>query len=109
VAAAKVYDKLQSILGSFNTLVQAANDDKTGAFVFIPCSTLFQGVSTMVLTSNQTTFVNASGLSSLSGHGTSPNLTVKGLPFFEQQAQTINGVTVPAGTLVILAKQVHQL
>jgi hypothetical protein len=109
VAAAKVYDKLQSILGSFNTLVQAANDDKTGAFVFTPCSTLFQGVPTMVLTSNQTTFVNASGLSSLSGHGSPPNLTVKGLPFFEQQAQTINGVPVPAGTLVILAKQVHQL
>jgi len=109
VAAAKVYDKLQSILGSFNTLVQAANDDKTGAFVFTPCSTLFQGVPTMVLTSNQTTFVNASGLSSLGGHGSSPNLTVKGLPFFEQQAQTINGVPVPAGTLVILAKQVHQL
>jgi len=109
VAAAKVYDKLQSILGSFNTLVQAANDDKTGAFVFTPCSTLFQGVPTMVLTSNQTTFVNASGLSSLGGHGSSPNLTVKGLPFFEQQAQTINGVPVPAGTLVILAKQVRQL
>jgi len=109
VTAAKVYDKLQSILGSFNTLVQAESDDKTGAFVFTPCSTIFQGVPTMVFTSNQTTFVNASGLSALSGHGTPPNITVKGLPFFEQQAQTINGVTVPAGTLVILAKQVHQL
>ena len=109
VAAAKVYDKLQSILGSFNSLVQVASDDKTGAFVFTPCSTIFQRVPTMVLTSSQTTFVNGSGLSSLSGHGTAPNLTVKGLPFFEQQAQTINGVPVPAGTLVILAKQVHQL
>jgi hypothetical protein len=109
VAAAKVYDKLQTIQGSFTSLVQVANDDKTGAFVFTPCSTLFQGTSTMVLTSNQTTFDNASGLSSLSGHGTQPSLMVKGLSFFEQQGQTINGVPVPAGTFVILAKQVHQL
>jgi hypothetical protein len=36
-------------------------------------------------------------------------LVVKGLPFFEGEGQTINGVPVPAGTLVILAKQVHQL
>jgi len=109
VAAMKVYDKLQSIQGSFNSLLQAANDDKTGAFVFTPCPTLFQGTPTLVLTSNQTTFVNVSGLSSLSGNGAQPSLLVKGLPFFEQQAQTINGVPVPAGTLVILAKQVHQL
>jgi hypothetical protein len=109
VAADKVYDKLQSIQGSFSSLVQVAKDDKTGAFVFTPCSTFFQGTSTMVLTSNQTAFVNVSGLSSLSGHGTQPSLLVKGLPFFEAQAQTINGVPVPAGTLVILAKQVHQL
>jgi hypothetical protein len=63
----------------------------------------------MVLTSNQTAFVNLSNLSSLGGPGTQPILIVKGLPFFEAQAQTINGVSVPAGTLVILAKQVHQL
>jgi hypothetical protein len=109
VAADKIYDKLQSIQGSFYSLVQVANDDKTGAFIFTPCSTLFQGTPTMVLTSTQTTFVNLSGLSSLSGHGTQPTLLVKGLPFFEAQAQTINGVPVPAGTLVIIAKQVHQL
>jgi hypothetical protein len=109
VAADKVYDKLQSIQGSFSSLVQVAKDDKTGAFAFTPCSTLFQGTPIMVLTSNQTAFVNLSGLSSLSGPGTQPTLLVKGLPFFEAQAQTINGVPVPAGTLVILAKQVHQL
>jgi hypothetical protein len=108
VAADKVYDKLQSIQGSFSSLVQVAKDDRTGAFVFTPCSTLFQGTPTMVLTSNQTAFVNLSGLSSLSGSPTQPTLIVKGLPFFETQAQTINGVPVPAGTLVILAKQVHK-
>ena len=109
VAAAKVYDKLQSIQGSFSQLVQVANDDKTGAFTFTPCPVMFQGTPTMVLTSNLTAFVNLSGLSSLPGQGGNPTLLVKGLPFFEVQAQTINGVPVPADTLVILAKQVHQL
>ncbi len=109
VTAYKVYDKLQSIQGSFSSFVQVANDDKTGAFAFNPCSTLFQGTPTMVLTSNQTVFLNLTGLSALSAPGTQPTLIVQGLPFFETQAQTINGVLVPAGTFVILAKQVHQL
>jgi hypothetical protein len=109
VTAYKVYDKLQSIQGSFSSLVQVAGDDKTGAFTFSPCPIMFQGTPTMVLTNNQTVFVNLTGLSSLTGQGGTPTLLVKGLPFFEVQAQTINGVPVPAGTLVILAKQVHQL
>jgi len=109
VTAFKVYDKLQSIQGSFSSLVQVARDDKTGAFTFSPCPTMFQGTPAMVLTTNQTSFVNLSGLSSLSGQAGLPTLLVKGLPFFEQQAQTIYGVPVPAGTLVILAKQVHRL
>ena len=109
VTAYKVYDKLQSIQGSFSSLVQVAGDDKTGGFTFSPCPIMFQGTPTMVLTNNQTVFVNLAGLSSLTGQGATPTLLVKGLPFFEGQAQTINGVAVPAGTLVILAKQVHQL
>ena len=108
-AAEKVYVKLQSIQGGFTSLVQTAQDDKTGAFTFAPCSTMFQGTPTMVLTSNQTTFVNLAGLSSLSGNAVQPTLLVKGLPFYEPQAQTVYGVPVPAGTLVILAKQVHKL
>ena len=109
VAADKVYVKLQSIQGGFSSLVQVAKDNKTGAFTFSPCSTMFQGTPAMVLTSNQTAFVNLTGLSSLAGNTTQPTLMVKGLPFYEPQAQTIYGVPVPAGTLVILAKQVHQL
>ena len=109
VTAYKVYDKLQSIQGSFSSMVQAAGDDKTGAFTFSPCAVMFQGTPTMVLTNNQTVFVNLTGLSSLTGQAGNPTLLVKGLPFFEGQAQTIYGVPVPAGTLVILAKQVHQL
>ena len=110
VTAYKVYDKLQSIQGSFAALVQVAGDNKTGAFTFSPCPVMFQQTPTMVLTNNQTTFVNLNGLSSLTGGSSgSPTLLVKGLPFFEQQAQTIYGVPVSAGTLVILAKQVHAL
>jgi hypothetical protein len=70
---------------------------------------MFQGTPAMVLTNDQTVFVNLTGLSSLTGQSGKPTLLVKGLPFFEGQAQTIYGVPVPAGTLVILAKQVHQL
>jgi len=109
VTAYKVYDKLQSIQGGFGSLIQAAADDKTGAFTFSPCPVMFQGTPAMVLTNNQTTFVNLTGLSALTTQGGNPALVVKGLPFYKAQAQTIEGVAVPAGTLVILAKQVHKL
>jgi hypothetical protein len=109
VTAYKVYDKLQSIQGGFSSLIQAAGDDKTGAFSFSPCPVMFQGTPAIVLTSSQTAFVNLTGLSALTTQGGNPTLLVKGLPFYEGQAQTIEGVAVPAGTLVILAKQVHRL
>jgi hypothetical protein len=109
VTAYKVYDKLQSTQGNFAALLQVADDDKTGAFTFTPCAVMFQKTPTIVLTNSQTNFVNLSGLSSLAGGGGTPALLVKGLPFYEVQAQTIAGVPVPAGTMVILAKQVHRL
>jgi len=109
VTAYKVYDKLQSIQGSVSSLIQVAGDDKTGAFTFSPCAVMFQKTPAMVLTNNQTNFVNLTGLSALGGVGGNPTVLVKGLPFYEGQAQTINGVPVPAGTMVILAKQVHLL
>jgi hypothetical protein len=109
VTALKVYDKLQSIQGSFAALLQAANDDKTGAFTFTPCAGMFQKTPTVVVTNSQTNFVNLNGLSSLAGGGGTPTLLVKGLPFYEVQAQTIAGVPVPAGAMVILANQVHRL
>jgi len=109
VTAYKVYDKLQSIQGGFSSLIQAAGDDKTGAFSFSPCPVMFQGTPAIVLTSSQTAFVNLTGLSALTTEGGNPTLLVKGLPFYQVQAQTIQGVAVPAGTLVILAKQVHKL
>ncbi len=105
-AADAVYLKLQSHEGRFSSLVQAGSDDKTGAFDLAPCATLFQGKPMMVFTSNQTVFLNVGGLNELTAQ---PPLVVKGLLFFEAQGTTINGVTVPAGTYVLLAKQVHQI
>ena len=58
----------------------------------------------MVFTDSQTTFVNVAGLSGLLSQST---LILKGLLFFDRQGRTINGVTVPPGTLVLLASQVR--
>jgi len=104
-AADKVYLKLQTHPGNFASLVQAGSDDKTGAFTFSPCASFFQDRAMMVFTSGQTAFVNVGGLNELTPQ---PSLLLKGLLFFESQGTTINGVTVPAGTFVLLAKQVHQ-
>jgi hypothetical protein len=106
VAADKVYLKLQSMQGNFASLLQAGSDNKTGAFQLTPCCMLLQSVPIYVLTDNQTAFVNLPGLSGLN---TQTSLLVKGLPFFQPLGGTVNGVAVPPGTLVVLAKQVHQL
>jgi hypothetical protein len=66
---------------------------------------MFQGALVMVFTDSQTTFVNTAGLNSLVPQST---LILKGLLFYDRQGRTINGVTVPPGTLVLLAAQVRQ-
>ncbi|HEV2178042.1 MAG TPA: hypothetical protein VGW33_12720 [Terriglobia bacterium] len=106
VAAAKIYLKLQTHLGNFSSLLADASDDHTGAFVLAPCASLFNNAPIYVFTDSTTNFVNLSGLSALTAQ---PTLTVKGLLEFQPKATTINGVTVPAGSLVLLARQVHQL
>ena len=106
VSADSVYLKIQAHEGNFSSLVKAGSDSKTGAFWLVPCGTIFQGKRILVLTNNGTAFVNVSGLSALTPQ---PSLLIKGLLFFELQGGTINGVTVPAGTPVLLANQVRQL
>ena len=59
-----------------------------------------------VVTNNQTAFVNVTGLGGIT---TVNSLLVKGMPYYEPQAITINGVTIPAGSMVLQAKQVHVL
>jgi hypothetical protein len=105
VAADSIYLQSQAYQGNLTSLLQVGSDDKSGAFIFAPCGTMFQGASVMVFTDSQTTFVNVAGLSSLVPQST---LILKGLLFFDRQGRTINGVTVPPGTLVLLAAQVRQ-
>jgi hypothetical protein len=105
VAADKVYLRLQPVQGDFSSLIHAESDDRTGGFQFAPCSGLLQATPFIVVTDAQTEFVKAVGLSSLSP--TTP-LLVRGLSFLDVQGGTVNGVTVPAGTMVLLANHVRQ-
>jgi Domain of unknown function (DUF4382) len=106
VAAESVYLRLQTHEGNFLSLISAGSDDRTGAFWMAPCCTLLQGQRFLVLTNNQTQFLNVSGLSALTSV---PSILVKGLLFLDEQGGTVNGVTVPAHTPVFLADQVHEL
>jgi hypothetical protein len=101
-----IYLRLQSIQGAMNSMVQIGSDDETGAFILTPCCTLLQGTPIYVVTNNQTIFANVTGLGGITPVNT---LLVKGMPYYEPQAVNINGVAIPAGTLVIEAKQVHVL
>jgi hypothetical protein len=101
-----IYLKLQSMQGTMGSMLQIGSDGATGVFTLTPCCTLLNGTPLDVVTNNQTTFTNVTGLGGITPVNT---LLVRGMPFYEPQAVTINGVTIPAGTLVIQAKQVHVL
>jgi hypothetical protein len=106
IAPTAIFLKLQSMQGTLGSILQIGSDDRTGAVVLNPCCTLLQGAPIYVLTNNQTNYVNVTGLGGLAPQN---SLLVKGMPFYEPQASTINGVSIPAGTLVVQAKQVHLL
>jgi len=106
VDASAIYLKLQTVQGSFSSLVQVGKDGKTGAFLLNPCASICQGAPILVLTNNETAFINVFGLGQLTPQ---PALLVRGLPFFEDQGGMFNGVPVPPGTLVMTARQVRQL
>lgn len=110
VAANSIYPRQQGVQGTFLSLVGTpGSDDKTGAFYIAPCATILSNTNYpfMVVTDAQTSFLNTSGLSTLSP--TTP-LVVRGLLFLSLQSTTIQGTgtPVPAGTLVLLAKEVRQ-
>lgn len=106
VAASSVYPRPQSVQGTFSSLVGSpGSDDKTGAFQMAPCAGILGNHPFMVVTDAQTSFVNTSGLSTLSP---TTALLVRGLAFLDVKGSTVNGVQVPAGTMVLLAKQVRQ-
>ena len=106
VAANSVYSRLQSVQGTFSSLVGSpGSDDKTGAFHLSPCGGILGSHPVMVVTDAQTNFVNTSGLSTLSP---TTALLVRGLTFLDVAGSTVNGTPVPAGTMVLLAKEVRQ-
>jgi hypothetical protein len=59
-----------------------------------------------VVTNSQTAYVGVTGLGGITSLN---SLLVKGMPYYEANATTINGVNIPARTLVFQAKQVHVL
>lgn len=106
VAPTAIYLKLQSMQGTMTSMLQIGSDDKTGVFALNPCCALLQGVPLYVVTNNQTAYVNVPGLSGITTLNT---LLVKGMPYYEPSPVTINGVTIPGGSTVLQAKQVHAL
>ena len=106
VDAAAIYLRLQMVQGSFSSLNRVESDGKSGAFSLTPCGSLLQGTPILVITNSDTAFLNVFGLADLTPQ---PTLLVLGLPFLVPNGATINGVTVPAGALAVLAQQVHQL
>jgi hypothetical protein len=106
VAANSIYLKVQTLQGKLGSLVQFGSDGKTGAFWLTPSMTLLQPTPVLVMTNSDTVFLNVFGLSQISHQAT---LLARGLPFYQAQTGTINGVAVPAGTLVVMTRQVHQL
>jgi hypothetical protein len=111
VAAAEVDLRLQTHEGNLVALVASQPDNLTGAFTLYPCASMLQlndtsAIPIYVFTNSATTFVNTNGLTGLRQQ---PRTLVKGLLFYEPASVAINGVTVPPGTLVMLAKQVTQL
>lgn len=101
-----IFLKLQSMQGTMTSMLAVGSDDETGVFTLTPCCTLLQGVPVYVVTNNQTIYLNVTGLSAINSVGP---LLVKGMPYYEPQAVTINGVTIPAGSMVMQAQQVHAL
>ena len=101
-----IYLKMQSMQGALNSMLKIGADDATGAFILSPCCSLLNGVPIYVVTNNQTAYVNVTGLAGITSIN---SLLVKGMPYYEPKATTINGVNIPAGTMVFQAKQVHVL
>jgi hypothetical protein len=106
VEPSAIFLKLQSMQGTLNSMLQIGSDDHTGVFVFSPCCTLLQGVPIYVVTNGQTNYLNVTGLAGITSV---TSLVVKGMPYYEPSAVTINGVNIPAGSMVMQAKQVHVL
>lgn len=106
VAANSIYPRPQAVEGDFSKLLGSpGSDDKTGVFELTPCATILSGHPFVVVTDGQTDFINTFGLTTLAA--TSP-LVVRGLLYYSPSGTKINGVTIPAGTMILLASKVRQ-
>jgi hypothetical protein len=106
VTANSVYPRFQSVQGVFSSLAGTpGSDNKTGGFQMAPCGSFLSSNPFMVLTDAQTVFENTSGLSTLSP--TTPMLA-RGQMYLDLKGSSLNGVQIPAGTMVLLANKVSQ-
>ncbi len=106
VVADSISQQLQSVQGQFSALAGTpGSDNKTGGFQLVPCNGLLSNYPFMVVTDAQTDFVNTSGLSTLSP---TSSVLARGLMFFAANGTTLNGINIPAGTMVLLARSVRQ-
>ncbi len=106
VTANSVYPRFQAVQGTFSSLAGSpGSDNKTGAFQMAPCGSLLSSNPFMVVTDAQTVFENTSGLSTLSP---TTSMLARGQMYLDRNGSTINGVRIPAGTLVLLANKVRQ-
>ncbi len=106
VDASSIYLKLQAMQGGLSSRVQVGSDGRTGAFWLETSSLLLESSPIIVLTNNETVFINVFGLSEISPQAP---LLIRGLPFYQLNDGTINGISIPAGSVVFVATQVHQL
>lgn len=101
-----IFLKLQSMQGTMGSMLSIGSDDATGVFTLLPCCAILQGVPIYVVTNNQTTYVNVTGLGGIT---TVDSLLVQGMPYYEPKPMSINGVSIPAGAMILEANQVHVL
>jgi len=107
LAANVVFLRQRNVLGTFQSVLSADTDNKTGGFTMLPCGDLFGGQIITVLTFGDSRFHNLGGLSGLSA---GPVINVSGLLFYEQQNSPANQQPAwTAPTWVMQAKTVHKL
>ena len=103
LTANSVVLQVQPMLGTFEQVLAAGGDGKTGGFAMAPCSSVFGSVSIPVLTSAQTDFKGMNGLNDIAAGS---QLLVNGLLFWEPNLTNANGVQLAPPGWVFEATQV---
>ncbi len=109
VNVTSIFLRLQTFVGDFSKLLAAALDGKAGGFEFVPCGTAFHGKPVTVFTFTNTAFKGVTDLKSLSAQFPKSGLAVKGLLLYDQQAVTVNTISVTPPAAVMEAVEVHQI